>query len=139
MAGNLNNVLLPNVSRLPKHKKVDVSNRLPADLKNQNKEEFKNLLNNQIDQTQNEHGIKLSVHAAKRLNERNLQMDGDEFVKLKSAIDKLRTKGGRESLIITNKAAYIVDINNNKVVTAIDKESINENVFTKIDSTMILN
>ena len=139
MAGNLNNVLIPNVSRLPKHKKVDISNRLPGDLKSHDKSEFKNLLNNQIEQTQSQHGIKLSVHAAKRLNERNLQMDGDEYIKLKSAIDKLRAKGGRESLIITDKAAYIVDINNNKVVTAIDKESISENVFTKIDSTMILN
>lgn len=139
MAGNLNNVLIPNVSRLPKHKKVDVSNRLPHDIKKSGNDEFKKLLNNQIDQTQANHGIKLSLHAAKRLNERNLQMDGDEYIKLKSAIDKLRAKGGKESLIITNKAAYIVDINNNKVVTAIDKDSISDNVFTKIDSTMILN
>ncbi len=139
MAGNLNNVLIPNVSRLPKHKKVDVSNRLPQQHDQVDKSEFKNLLNQQIEQTQQQHGIKLSLHAAKRLNERNLQMDGDEYLKLKSAIEKLRSKGGRESLIVTGKAAYIVDIKNNKVVTAIDKDSIGENVFTKIDSTMILN
>lgn len=138
MAGNLNNVLIPNVSRLPKHKKVDVSNRLPQQ-HGVDKEEFKNLLNHQIEQTQDQHGIKLSVHAAKRLHERNLQMDGDEYVKLKTAMEKLRSKGGKDSLIVTGKAAYIVDVNNNKVVTAIDKDSIGENVFTKIDSTMILN
>ena len=140
MAANFNNVLIPNVSKLPKHKRVNIADRLPHKIDSTQRDEFKNLLDNHLEQgTAVNHGIKLSVHAARRLQERNLTIDGDEYLKLKSAIDKLRSKGGKESLIVTGNAAYIVDINNNKVVTAIDKDSINENVFTKIDSTMILN
>ena len=80
----------------------------------------------------------ISQHAIKRMTERNISLDAEEFTKLKSALQKLRTKGGQESLVITNKAAYILDVGNNKVVTAMDKQSLNDNVFTKIDSTLIL-
>ena len=40
--------------------------------------------------------------------------------------------------MITDKAAYIVDVPNQKVVTAIDKNNIVDNVFTKIDSTVLV-
>lgn len=138
MAGNnVNNFLIPNVSKLPNHKSVDVSNKLPGD--SSNPSEFQNLLKDKISDVGLEQGIKLSTHAAKRISERNLQMDNEEYNKIKDAITKLREKGGKNSLVVTSKAAYIVDVNNNKVITAIDKESIQENVFTKIDSTMVLN
>jgi flagellar operon protein len=51
----------------------------------------------------------------------------------------LKLKGGQDSLVITGKAAYIVDVSKNTIVTAIDKDSIGENVFTKIDSTILMN
>ncbi len=75
----------------------------------------------------------------KRIKQRNLEMDNDEYLKLKGAIEKLRTKGGQDSLVVTNKAAYIVDVAEGKVVTAMDKDDMAENVFTKIDSTLFVN
>ena len=83
--------------------------------------------------------MKLSGHAAKRMEERQLDMDTNEFFKLRSALDQLKKKGGNNSLVVTNKAAYIVDVGNDTIVTAIDKESMAENVFTKIDSTLFIN
>jgi flagellar operon protein len=133
--GNINNILIPNVSKIPSSKKVNVDNRIDGQ---KSGEEFKSLLKEQVDQTKKEHGINLSTHAAKRLHERNLSMDSDEFYKLKDAMVKLKDKGGQDSLVITDKAAYIVDVPNNKIVTAIDKGSITDNVFTKIDSTVIV-
>lgn len=131
----INNMLIPNVSKIGGQQKVDVSNK-----PNSSKEaaEFKNLLEQEVNQAKDKHGIQLSIHAAKRLKERNLTIDGNEFFKLQDAFKKLRDKGGQDSLVITDKAAYIVDVNNNKVVTAINKESIQDNVFTKIDSTVIV-
>ena len=52
---------------------------------------------------------------------------------------KLKAKGSQNSLIVSDKAAYIVDVKNNKLVTAVDKGSMSENIFTKIDSTMFIN
>jgi flagellar operon protein len=75
----------------------------------------------------------------KRLQERNMSLDREEFQKLQSAIEKLKTKGGQDSLVITGKGAYIVDVPKNTIVTAIDKDNIGENVFTKIDSTILMN
>ncbi|MDD0852654.1 hypothetical protein HBN50_06075 [Halobacteriovorax sp. GB3] len=131
----INNILIPNVSKTSNHKNVNLKEKLDGKV---DKSEFKNLLNEQLEVPRKEHGISLSTHAAKRLQERNLQMDSEEFFKLKGAIDKLKTKGGRDSLVITDKAAYIVDVGSNKVVTAIDKDNMLENVFTKIDSTVIV-
>ena len=129
----INNILIPNVSKLPSSNKsnsLEKNGQLPS--------EFLGVLEGELAPAKNE-GISLSAHAAKRLKERNIDIDSEEFSKLKGAIDKLRTKGGRDSLVITSKAAYIVDVGNNTIVTAIDKENMAENVFTKIDSTLVLN
>ena len=132
--------LIPNVSKLPKHQNVDVSHRLKdGSSQNVQTDEFKNLLKSQIETTQKEHGIELSMHAAKRLQEREISIDSGEFLKLKEALTKLKDKGGRDSLVVTNNAAYIVDVQNNKIVTAMDKNNMAENVFTKIDSTVFIN
>ena len=132
--GKINDFLIPQVSRLPNQKSVDISHKLDPEAAS----EFKNLLESKIDAVDRDHGIKLSLHAAKRMNERSLQMDSDEFVKIREGMDKLRDKGGKDSLIITNKGLYIVDVDNNKIVTLLDKENVGENVFTKIDSTVIV-
>lgn len=137
MSKNINNFLIPNVTKTPGQKKVDVSNRLP---KEGNVSDFKKLLEQEVGQQKPLHGgINLSTHAAKRLEERQIDFNGEEYLKVKEAITKLKAKGGRDSLVITDKAAYIVDVANNKVVTAVDKSNMNENVFTKIDSTVFMN
>jgi flagellar operon protein len=136
LSKSINNILIPNVTKTPAHQKVDVSNRLQ---KSEGKSEFNELLNSQIEAKQPLHGgINLTSHAAKRLQERQIDFNGDEYLKVRDAMTKLNEKGGRNSLIVTDKAAYIVDVANNKVVTAVDKASMNENVFTKIDSTVFV-
>lgn len=131
--GNINNILIPNVTRTGSTEKVNKKVE-----KNVDANEFNNLLKETIESQKSE-GIKLSVHAAKRLQDRNMDVDGAELKKIQSGIDKLALKGGNDSLLITSKGAYIVDVPKRTIVTAIDKDSISENVFTKIDSTVILN
>lgn len=84
-------------------------------------------------------GLKISQHAAKRLTERKIDMNSEEFMKVRAGVDKLKTKGGQDSLVITNRGAYIVDVDNETIVTAIDKKDMIDNVFTKIDSTVFIN
>jgi len=136
MAAKINNFLIPNVSKIGTEKAVDVSNKLEKN----SQSEFSNLLNEQIGKNNGTgtDGLNLSVHAARRLKERGMEIDGNEFLKIKNAMNMLRDKGGQDSLIITGKGAYIVDVENRKIVTAMDKDSMTQNVFTKIDSTMIV-
>ena len=97
---------------------------------------FQRLLKQEAQEDKN---VRFSKHAQKRLEERKISLDGDEYLKLKEGINKLKEKGGKDSLIVTNEAAYIVDVDNEMVVTAFDKEDMSENVVTKIDSTLFIN
>jgi flagellar operon protein len=83
--------------------------------------------------------LKISEHAKKRMIERNIHLSSDDFLKLKEAISLLKKKGGQDSLIVTSKAAYIIDVDQEKIVTAFDTEMMQENIITKIDSTLFLN
>ena len=117
------------------------NNNTDAANKNKNVSEFLDILNEVkvSKQSSVEDNITISNHAQKRIKERNLGVDGEEFLKLKGAFDKLKNKGGQDSLVITDKAAYIVDVDNKTVVTAMNKDDMAENVFTKIDSTLFIN
>jgi flagellar operon protein len=136
----VNSFLIPNVSSLPSDaQKAEKSNAL----KSGEKSEFKGLIEKELLQPQVSKkdigaDVNVSSHAMKRLQERNIELDGNEYMKLKEAVSKLRAKGGHDSLVITNKAAYVVDVDKNTVVTAVDKNSMSDNVFTKIDSTIFM-
>lgn len=136
----VNSFLIPNVSSLPSDvQKAEKANAL----KQGERSEFKDLIQEnlrhpQVTETNVGRDINVSTHAMKRLQERNIELDGSEYMKLKEAVSKLRAKGGHDSLVITQKAAYVVDVDKNTVVTAVDKNNMNENVFTKIDSTIFM-
>lgn len=131
-------MLIPNVTKLPGQKKVDQSNRLPSRGGNS---EFNEILKQKSAEGQKpmHGGLNVSGHAAQRLQERSIDFNGEEYMKVKDAMSRLKGKGAKQSLVVTDKAAYIVDVKNNKLVTAVDKASMNENVFTKIDSTLFVN
>jgi len=131
----INSLLIPNVSKLPKAKKANVKGQLNG----ASPDEFKNLVKEKMEEPKVGHGINLSMHAARRMQERNIDIDGEEYFKIKQAMDKLKQKGGKDSLVITPSAAYILDVDKNTIVTAIDKDQLQENVFTKIDSTILVN
>ena len=140
----INSLLIPNVTSLPSEsQKAEKTNAL----KQGEKSEFKGLVDKlsqqdlrqpQINEAVVGRELNVSTHAMKRLQERNIELDGNEYMKLKEAVSKLKAKGGHDSLVITNKAAYVVDVDKNTVVTAVDKNNMNENVFTKIDSTIFM-
>jgi flagellar operon protein len=82
--------------------------------------------------------LKVSAHAQDRLRERNIDLTERDIQALKSAVEKIKSKGGKEALIIYNNVAYITSIKNNTIITAVDSESLKENVFTNIDSAVII-
>lgn len=84
-------------------------------------------------------GVKFSQHALQRLQSRKIQLDGSQLSKLSQAVDKAAQKGARESLILMNdNLAFVVSVKNKTVITAIDGASIKDNVFTNIDSAVII-
>ena len=82
--------------------------------------------------------LKFSAHAKSRLLSRGIELTPDEIIRMQEAIQKAGQKGAKESLILTDKAAFVVSVKNNTVITAVDKNSMKENVFTNIDSTIMI-
>ena len=80
--------------------------------------------------------VKFSNHAMKRLESRNIQLSDEDLTKIQSAVDKAESKGSKDSLVMMNKTAFIVNIPNRTVVTAIEVANSNESVFTNIDSVV---
>lgn len=95
--------------------------------------QFKNVLQQELD------SIKFSQHAKQRLEMRNITLDSEQMERLKSAIDKAATKGASESLVLMdNQLAFVVSVRNRTVITAMDGTSIKDNIFTNIDSAIVM-
>ncbi len=82
--------------------------------------------------------IRFSKHALARIHSRNLEMTPAKLAELSRAMDKAERKGARETLILTDDAAFVVSPANRTVISAFDRENLREGVFTSIDSAVIL-
>ncbi|NJN92629.1 MAG: hypothetical protein HC875_00380 [Anaerolineales bacterium] len=82
--------------------------------------------------------VRLSAHAQRRLSNHNITFGGEEAVRLEQAVEKAASKGSRESLILMDDLALVVNIQNRVVVTAVDADRRKENVFTNIDSVVLM-
>ena len=82
--------------------------------------------------------LKFSQHARQRLQSRNIELGEAEIARLENAVSKAREKGARDSLILMDNLALVVSVRNNTVITAVDEQSLKENVFTNIDSAVIV-
>ncbi len=91
-----------------------------------------------LDKVAEEQKVKFSAHAQNRLQSRQIEMTGDNIMKLADAMNKAQNKGAHDSLILMQNVAFIVNLDNRTVVTAMDNESMKENVFTNIDSAVFV-
>lgn len=82
--------------------------------------------------------VRLSHHAEQRLRQRGIHLDDAQMGKLNTALDKAEQKGAKDTLMLFQNMALIVNVKNRTVVTAMDSASMNEHVFTKIDSAVIV-
>jgi len=86
--------------------------------------------------TSGENELKVSKHANERLTRRNIDLSEEQWTRLKSGVKKAGEKGINESLIMVDDVAFIVNVNNNTVITALDDND--EKVFTNIDGAVIV-
>lgn len=82
--------------------------------------------------------LKFSNHAIERMQTRGISYDPERLQKLDQAIQKAASKGSKDTLVLMDDSALIVSVKNNTVVTVMDKNSLRENVFTNIDSTVVI-
>ncbi|MCL1996887.1 MAG: flagellar protein [Defluviitaleaceae bacterium] len=83
-----------------------------------------------------EQEIKFSKHANMRLNDREINLSGEQLQRLENGIDSARQKGIRDSLVLVDNVALVVNVNSKTVITALEKEQ--QNIFTNIDGAVIV-
>ena len=83
--------------------------------------------------------LNFSAHAVNRLSQRNIHLSELDLGRLEQAVNTIQSKGGRDSLITMDNVAYVVNIPNKTVITALDQFQASSNVFTNIDSVLFVN
>ncbi|MBQ7972776.1 MAG: flagellar protein [Lachnospiraceae bacterium] len=81
--------------------------------------------------------LKFSKHATGRLSDRNISLSVQQLERLSEGTQKASEKGIKDSLVIVDHLAFIVNIPNHTVITAMDQMEARENVFTNIDGAVI--
>ena len=82
--------------------------------------------------------VKFSKHAANRLVDRNIELTKEQVERLYQGTVKASEKGINESLVIVDSLAFIVNVPNRTVVTAMDQTETTSNIFTNIDGAVIM-
>ena len=73
-----------------------------------------------------------------RLENRNINLSQEQSERLESGVQKASEKGIRESLVIVDSLAFIVNVPNKTVVTAMNQNESDENIYTNIDGAVIM-
>lgn len=81
--------------------------------------------------------LKFSKHALGRLNDRNIELNTQQLERLNDGARKAGQKGIKDSLVIVDQLAFIVNVPNQTVVTAMDSTATDENIFTNINGAVI--
>lgn len=95
---------------------------------------FDSVLQTTVDRGQ---ALKFSAHAKERLSLRNINLSPEDMTRMTDAVNKAAAKGAKQSLLVMDHQAFIVSVTNRTVITALDGNSMKENVFTNIDSAVI--
>ncbi|MCH5345073.1 MAG: flagellar protein [Acetatifactor sp.] len=82
--------------------------------------------------------LRLSKHAANRLTDRGIELSIEQWQRLEGGARKAEQKGIKDSLVIVDDLAFIVNVPNQTIVTAMDSTQTDENVFTNINGAVIM-
>ena len=82
--------------------------------------------------------LQFSKHSQERIRQRGISLTEELMADMNAAAGKARMKGAKDVVMIGKEAAFIVNVPNNMVVTAMSGEEMKENIFTNIDSAVLL-
>lgn len=99
-----------------------------------NKSNFSDILNKVIDK--NNESYTISKHAADRL--KGINFTTEDMNNIAKGFKMAEDKGAKNSVMIYKDVALVTSIENKTIITAVEKERAKENIFTNIDSVVIL-
>ena len=96
-----------------------------------------NKVRESADNINSEGTVKFSKHAMNRLSLRNIELTTEQMERLSQGRIEAGEKGIKDSLILVDQLAFIVNVPSGTVVTAMDQTENRNNVFTNIDGAVI--
>ncbi|MDE7322549.1 MAG: flagellar protein [Lachnospiraceae bacterium] len=134
---NINNSQFLSIEQLQdqylKQQKVNSGSKSPQGMS------FEEILHKQqVRKQQTADNVKFSKHAANRLNDRNIELTDKQLERLNDGTKKAGEKGIRDSLVLVDQLAFIVNTKSNTVITAMDQTEADENIYTNIDGAVII-
>ncbi len=96
------------------------------------------LVADRTEQTVVSGGIRFTKHADARLMQRNIRLTDEQMTRLEEGTRKASDKGIKESLVLVDDLAFIVNTDKKMVITAIDQNSSEDNIYTNIDGAVII-
>jgi flagellar operon protein len=97
---------------------------------------FRQLLQEQLEKGAPD--VTFSAHAQSRLESRNIVLNESHMARVGEALSRAAEKGAKEALVVMDDLALVVSVPNRTVITAVDGASRRGNVFTNIDSAVII-
>ncbi|MCI8974986.1 MAG: flagellar protein [Lachnospiraceae bacterium] len=134
---NINNSQFLSIEQLQnqylRQQKVNSENKTPQGMS------FGEILHKQQSQgTQAAEAVRFSKHAANRLSDRKIELTDEQLERLNDGTKKAGQKGIRDSLVLVDQLAFIVNTKSNTVITAMDQTEADENIYTNIDGAVII-
>ena len=102
-------------------------------LKNSSNCSFKSYLDNEI---RKNNGYRVSTHAEERI--KALALSDADLNKLNEGLNMAEKKGSKNTVILYKDVAFIASVENRTLITAVNKERAKDNIYTNIDSLVIL-
>lgn len=124
----VNNGYINNNRKIIENKSTYTNNAI-----NSSKVEFADVLKQKITENTD---VKFSKHAELRLNMRNINLSSLQKEKIGTAINIAKEKGIKDSLVMVDNVAFVVNVKSRTVITAVNSNELKDNVFTNIDGAV---
>lgn len=99
------------------------------------KQDFSAILNEKLEKSKS---LQFSKHSKERIQQRGIAMTDALIEQMNTAADSAREKGAKDVVMIGSDAAFIVNLSNNVVITAMNENEMKNNIFTNIDGAVLL-
>ena len=114
-----------------------LNNRNVRQTDKENVSSFDTILKQKFDDAKTE-GLKFSKHAMQRLADRNIDLSNEQLDRLDKGVKLSVEKGIRESLVLMDDYAFIINTSRYTVITAMEQGNEGDNVFTNIDGAVLV-
>lgn len=96
---------------------------------------FQELLHSEL---QSVSSLKLSKHAEQRISERGISINEETWKQIEGKLSEARQKGIKDSLVLLEQAALVVNAKTNTVITAMNRREASSHIFTNINGTILI-